>query len=448
MILDRKFLAIVILLSVLWSIRTAETPDLVLVISRHGARAPKDSKYDSSWGNQYGQLTRSGIRQQYLLGAALAAKYNGKALQNYSRSSVYLRAHAQNLTVQSMHAQSIGLFPPGTGPIMPDRTPALNNQIQPLPIHTMNVSTDYLLYAFSDVVCPIQSYLRRKLNDIQAREVMRLIQPTVTKLSQVYGTSLTLDDLSSVYDVLNSNYYENKPFPQKLSFIHYNDNYWKNISFANHWWLFYKDFSLGDQRAIYSVNLLNEITARFNNFLTQPPGSTPTFLSYVGHYSTLAAVLSLFNITSAECLKSRFLGNQSTSSTCYPPDFAASIRFELYRQNNASDSYLKMYYNDDQINLCANNTVPCTVEAFNRTVAEYTGGLNQTDYFEICYSVLMPSLDTGRGIKVLLWVIVGVNMALMLCLFILCSRQVKSKSKKKDLFFASAELKDASSIHL
>ena len=177
---------LILLLSIYCSnLILAQSPSLVLIVSRHGARAPTDTMYDNTWGDQYGQLTKTGVRQHYLLGAALYTKYGGGALKNYTPSSVYLRAHSQNRTVQSLYAQALGLFPPGTGPILSNGTIALDNQLQAFPIHSINVTQEFLLDSTAPSVCPIQPYLTQNQTDAEAQEVIQLIQPTITKLSQV-----------------------------------------------------------------------------------------------------------------------------------------------------------------------------------------------------------------------------------------------------------------------
>ena len=405
-------------------------PDLVLVVSRHGVVAPKDQKYDTSWGSSYGQLTKAGTRQQYLLGAALAAKYGGKALQNYSHSSIYLQAHGLTFTLQSIYAQSLGLFPPGSGPVLNNGTPAINNLIQPLPVHNLDVDNDTLLYSAHSSVCPVQTYLQRSGSDSNAREVLMLIKPTIDKLKEVYNSTFTLEDVADVYEVLSANYLENKTFPAELSFIKYNNQYWKNISFAYNWWMIYKDFSTPDQQMLYSTNLLHDISSKFNNFMSSDKAATPTFISYVGHYSTLAAVLTIFNITTQDCLKTVFLGDQSVNRTCYGPNFASSIRFELYMQTNASDSYLKMYYDDNQINLCANNTTPCTVEVFQQTVETITSSMQLIDYVQVCYALLVPQFDEGKSLKIILWIILAINLLLSMCLIFVFNLTKKKKKSR------------------
>ena len=152
-----------------------ESPDFVLVVSRHGVRAFKDQDHDASWSYKYEQLTNSGIRQQYLLGAALAAKYRGKALQNYSHSSIYLRALALTSTLQSINAQSLAFFPPGSGPTLKNDTPALDNLIQPSPVHSVKIDNDSLLYSSHRSVCPAQFSLQKKEPDFKSSEVLRMI---------------------------------------------------------------------------------------------------------------------------------------------------------------------------------------------------------------------------------------------------------------------------------
>jgi hypothetical protein len=64
-----SLLAILILFIRIDLIRSQpDSPVLVIEISRFGIRAPPVSTYDSTWGDEYAELTSAGIRQQYLLG--------------------------------------------------------------------------------------------------------------------------------------------------------------------------------------------------------------------------------------------------------------------------------------------------------------------------------------------------------------------------------------------
>lgn len=403
-----------------YGVVSAAAPDLVLIVARHGARAPIDTIYDTTWGDQYEQLTKTGARQHYLLGAALRANYSGGALKNYTPSSVYLRAHSQNRTLQSIYAQALGLFPPGTGPILSNGTDALDNLLQPVPVHSINTTQEYLLDSVSPTVCPIQPYLQRNEADPEAQEIIQMIQPTFTKFSEVYGRNVSLNELSYIFDTLICDWTQNKTFPANLSFIEYDNDYWKNMSFAHDWWDMYSDFSTFQQRGLYSVNILNEITARFNNYLTQKAGTAPTFLSYLGHDTTLDPILALFNITTHDCIKSNYLNGSNTNPACHIPYFASSLKFELYKVTNANDSYLRFYYDDAEINLCPNGTTPCTVQLFNQTVTNLTNGTDLQGYYQQCYYMQAERVDEGKGLKMALWILLGVNGLLILGFIFAC----------------------------
>lgn len=433
------FLSALIAMCVVVSV-LGESPNLVLVITRHGARAPLDTRFDKTWGNQYSQLTKTGMRQQYLLGAALAAKYRD-VLGNYTPSSIYLRAHSQNRTLQSMYSQAQGLFSALPGPLLPNGSAALDNQLQPYPVHSMNGTQDPILYTHKEEICPIVTTLRRNETEDGPKKIMQMINATVAKLSEAFGREISLTDVGKIFDTLRCDYFENKSFPANLSWIQYGDKYWNDIAFAHDWWFMYKDYATLQQRGLFSTNLLHEITAKFNNFLTQK--SAPRFLSYLGHDTTLAPILGLFNVTTHDCIVSVYQNGQASNPACYAPVFASSLRFELYKKANASDSYLKIFYDDNEINLCQNNTGPCTVAAFSQAVENLTNGTNMTGYYQQCYSLLATRVEEGRGLKIALWILMGVNAVLLVILIVRLVYKKKFQTSETFDKYYKAE-KDAS----
>ena len=59
------------------AINCSLAPDLVIELHRDGARGPINSTYDfeNYWGDNVGELSGVGMRQQYILGMALKYDY-------------------------------------------------------------------------------------------------------------------------------------------------------------------------------------------------------------------------------------------------------------------------------------------------------------------------------------------------------------------------------------
>jgi hypothetical protein len=73
---------------------TPQTPSLVIELFRSGARSPLRSTYDiaQNW-LYYNELTPVGMRQQYILGAAIKLNYEPDVgLLAYNPATLYVRS--------------------------------------------------------------------------------------------------------------------------------------------------------------------------------------------------------------------------------------------------------------------------------------------------------------------------------------------------------------------
>ncbi|CDW85891.1 histidine acid phosphatase family protein [Stylonychia lemnae] len=87
----------------------------VYELVRHGARASTHSEDLSIFEVPKGQLTRSGMRQRYLIGKYNRQKYIEKEQLidgTYNPSQIYLQTTSVTRAQQSSYAEMMGLFPP------------------------------------------------------------------------------------------------------------------------------------------------------------------------------------------------------------------------------------------------------------------------------------------------------------------------------------------------
>lgn len=100
----------------------------VLEVCRHGSRAPSDPTVcpwdqDGRWDSMWGELSPVGMRMHFLLGSELRQRYvlNQPLLApEYNATLVYVRSTNLNRTIMSAQSQLMGLFPPPTGPTVPE----------------------------------------------------------------------------------------------------------------------------------------------------------------------------------------------------------------------------------------------------------------------------------------------------------------------------------------
>jgi len=114
---------------------------------RHGDRA-SIYEFPSAghvWKEGLGQLTATGMRQEYELGLKLNKRYmvdNALLARNYQNNTIYIRSTDFDRTIMSASSVLMGLYPLGTGPNLSDGAPALPLNFQPIPIHTIPTDQD------------------------------------------------------------------------------------------------------------------------------------------------------------------------------------------------------------------------------------------------------------------------------------------------------------------
>ncbi|NWW54982.1 PPAP phosphatase, partial [Pedionomus torquatus] len=118
-------------------------------VFRHGDHTPQeffpsDKHKEVARQQGYGQLTKLGIQQQYELGQYMRRRYS-YFLSNFFLFFLLLQIYVQSTdwdhTLMSAQASLAGLYPPTQGQIWNPRI-----LWQPIPVHTVRLSHDNLLY--------------------------------------------------------------------------------------------------------------------------------------------------------------------------------------------------------------------------------------------------------------------------------------------------------------
>ncbi|XP_025738000.1 prostatic acid phosphatase isoform X2 [Callorhinus ursinus] len=126
---------------------------LVTLVFRHGDRSPietfpNDPIKESSWPQGFGQLTQLGMEQHYELGQYIRKRYRKFLNESYKHEQVYIQSTDVDRTLMSAMTNLAGLFPPEGISVWNPSLPW-----QPIPVHTLSLSEDRLLYLpFRD--CP------------------------------------------------------------------------------------------------------------------------------------------------------------------------------------------------------------------------------------------------------------------------------------------------------
>ncbi|XP_021244581.1 prostatic acid phosphatase-like isoform X2 [Numida meleagris] len=133
----------------------------VSVVFHHGDHTPQeffptDKHKEIARQHGYGQLTKFGIQQQYELGQYMRRRYSYFLSVVYKQTEIYAQSTDCDQTLMSAQATLAGLYPPTQGHIWNPRI-----LWQPIPVHTVPLSHDNLLYVpFSH--CPKYNELLRE----------------------------------------------------------------------------------------------------------------------------------------------------------------------------------------------------------------------------------------------------------------------------------------------
>uniref|UniRef100_A0A8C8E7M3 acid phosphatase n=1 Tax=Otus sunia TaxID=257818 RepID=A0A8C8E7M3_9STRI len=131
------------------------------LVFRHGDHTPQeffptDQHKEVARQQGYGQLTKLGIQQQYELGQYMQRRYSYFLSVVYKQCEIYIQSTDCDHTLMSAQASLAGLYPPTQGQIWNPRI-----LWQPIPVHTVPLSHDNLLYLpFSH--CPKYNELLRE----------------------------------------------------------------------------------------------------------------------------------------------------------------------------------------------------------------------------------------------------------------------------------------------
>lgn len=311
-----------------------------LDLIRHGARTANDDLPTAphTWEEGKGQLTATGIQQAYQLGLKLNQRYRQDNLllpETYQANTIYIRATDYDRTLMSAQSILLGLYPPGTGPVLPDTSPALPAKIQPIPIHTIPAAQDkaFLIDLSSDELSELLEHYVYSQADWKVKSAE--LEPYYSRWSQLTGLQIEhLFDVLNLGDTLHAYLAHEIALPPGLSKDEAN-----TIVTASDWIAasLFKPKQIGDATGSLALE-------KINDYLQKAATGTSKikFVLIAAHDVTTLAVLSALR-----------------APLEFAPAYASDLNFSLYK--TASDDYLvKVTYNDLPINIpgCKGNICP------------------------------------------------------------------------------------------
>ncbi|KAK3108045.1 hypothetical protein FSP39_000109 [Pinctada imbricata] len=269
-----------------------------LFLFRHGDRSPthtypKDTFQEDSWPQGWGQLTQKGMQHEYMLGQFLRDRYVKSGFLNgtYIREKIRIRSTDKDRTLMSAYTVLAGLFPA-------HGTQRWNKNMtwQPIPVHTIPLNDDHLIYTNSP--CPAADKLLKQWKESSPwlKKLKEKYKDLVQYVSDNTGLPNTLDDILGIVDTL---------------FIEYDTGKFNNDTMPD--WLkkdgtFWKMMSLRDVHASMGLphvpqiaklragtlvrHLAENMTAKVNT----KDSPSQDLLIYSAHDSTVIALLSALKL--------------------------------------------------------------------------------------------------------------------------------------------------------
>ncbi|XP_071649114.1 prostatic acid phosphatase [Temnothorax longispinosus] len=265
---------------------------LVIVVIRHGERAPVDTYPNDPHINDslepygWGQLTNKGRKNQYDQGSFLRKRYDSFLGSMYDPDVFYLQSTAVDRTKMSGMVEAAALWKPSESQTFKPNLPW-----QPVTLFYQERQDDTLMLVWN--TCPRYTQLRSSANDLpEVRKVHEDNKQLFAELSNFTGMPITnVDDVSSLYATLSAeeqmglalpewmkDYYPDKLIPLALFELQLNT---------------YNDEFRRLKGGPMLKKITDEMLARKEG--TQRPKRRKMFM-YIGHDSTIVTLLDTMRI--------------------------------------------------------------------------------------------------------------------------------------------------------
>ncbi len=310
---------------------------------RHGDRTPTSPipKVNYEWKQGLGQLTPTGMRQEFELGKAFRERYiekNHLLPRHYQHGTMYVRSTDYERTLMSAQSLLMGMYPPGTGPDSRGET-ALPYAYQPIPIHSAPTNLDNIILHHIDGkerAILMQKYVY-STPEWQKKE--NALRPYFPRWSEATGFDIrTLDDLEVVGDALHIHQIHHIPMPTGLS-----DEDIALIREAGNF-AFMAEEKPKEVAAAYSRQVISNIAGFLQKGSMQDSSLKYVLLS--AHDSTIASALGVLS-----------------APLDVAPPYASDLNFSLY-ESGASHYLVKVSYNGEPVNIPACGGSVCSLQRF------------------------------------------------------------------------------------
>uniref|UniRef100_A0A8C8AKR6 acid phosphatase n=1 Tax=Otus sunia TaxID=257818 RepID=A0A8C8AKR6_9STRI len=328
-------------------------------VFRHGDHTPQeffptDQHKEVARQQGYGQLTKLGIQQQYELGQYMQRRYSYFLSVVYKQCEIYIQSTDCDHTLMSAQASLAGLYPPTQGQIWNPRI-----LWQPIPVHTVPLSHDNLLYLpFSH--CPKYNELLRETF------ATRDFQKQLKQYRGYCGAQLSWESGSHSLVPLTGIWKNTEKSPCFLSSLQDINNYTLPV-WATHGvrtkliklseLLLQAEFGFHKQiqkSRLQGGILLKTILKHMSD--ARKPSHQQKMVMYSAHAATIVALQMALNVFNGKL-----------------PPYSACHFFELYQEKNGQYT-IEMYYRNNSLRDPHPLTLPgckfrCPLERFTQLVS-------------------------------------------------------------------------------
>lgn len=305
---------------------------LVQILFRHGDRTPIEpfptDKHKDYWTQGFGQLTKIGKQEQYELGQFIRKRYQDFLNESYNCDEVLINSTNVDRTLMSAESVLAGLYPPSSEELWND-----NILWQPVPVHTEQTPTDYVLN--TDSYCPKYDSLYSKV----------LLSPGMQQINEenkgLYGlvtnktgrNVMDIFGINKVHDTLLIEKLYNLSIPGWVDPVY---NQMRNLSNLSFTW----KYKLHEERRLKGGPLVGHMIHNMQLRIDRQNTVRKTYL-FSSHDTSVSAFLSaldLFNGIAPPYAAAVFVELHSMSSDKYGVQI-------LYRNSSSKDPYLMIIPN-------------------------------------------------------------------------------------------------------
>lgn len=314
-------------------------------IVRHGDRTPTKDLSTSAyvWKEGLGQLTPTGMRQEYELGKKLRHRYvhDYRLLPpHYDNNTLYVCSTDYDRTLMSAESILLGLYPFTTGPVLKqNRQYALPGGYQPIPIHTVSSTGEMLLIPDHEGY-HYDVLLEKNIHSNKAwREKNAALQKKYPAWSKATGVEITdVYQLKPIADVIFIHKLYHAPLPKGLSQADAEEIYEAGT------WAFLYPFRNKKLVQITTTRLRNTIYQALKN--ASEHKSSKKYLLFSAHDSTILGQMGAFGAPLNQV-----------------PPYASDLNILLF-QHGENNYYVKVTFNNHPVFIPKCGGTECSLKQF------------------------------------------------------------------------------------